>query len=64
MRASELSGQQTMTVSELIAELQEYLPDAPVYVRSGGPAGDFSVIVDGCVTTAPNCGVAIRTEPA
>jgi hypothetical protein len=30
MRASELSGQQTMTVSELIAKLQEYLPDAPV----------------------------------
>jgi hypothetical protein len=44
--------------------LQEYLPNAPVYVRSGGPAGDFSVIVDGCVTTAPNCGVAIRTDPA
>ena len=30
MRASELSGQQTMTVSELTAKLQEYLPDAPV----------------------------------
>jgi hypothetical protein len=53
-----------MPVSELIAELQEYLPDAPVYVRNGGPAGSFSVIVDGCVTTAVNCGMAIRTDPA
>ena len=33
-------------------------------MRSGGSAGDFSVIVDGCVTTAPNCGVAIRPCPA
>ena len=64
MRASDLSGKHAMTVSELIAKLQEYLPNAPVYLRSGGPAGDFSVIVDGCVTTAPNGGVAIRTDPA
>jgi hypothetical protein len=36
MRASELSGQHAMTVSELIAKLQEYLPNAPVYGAAAG----------------------------
>ena len=43
-----------MTVAELIAELQTFLPDTLVYIRTGSSAsaGDFSVIVEGSVTTA------------